>query len=267
MDKIRVYEAAKKLNIQTKELINLLLGKGIAVKSPISFISQHDFESLLNSMTDTGQTKKAKPARAKKKKRVVKTASPPKKKKSKLSLVPPLTAEEAESAEGEKVDSKPEPEKKSVEKTEPEKKKHKLPKKHEPVKSGATAPPAPLAAPAKPKSSLLSYLSFGMAAMALLIALALSLNVSDNTSGLSKMSDAADALKVELAGVNDGIRINQDLIFENRDSIVNVQRTQARIDLSRHSAALEELASSLPSNISRRVLNISKGMNSLASSL
>lgn len=267
MDKIRVYEAAKKLNIETKELINLLLGKGIAVKSPISFISQQDFERLLNSMTTAGKSAKVKPAKAKKKKRVVKTASAPKKKKSKLSLVPPLASDGAEISKSEKVDLKPEPEKTSGEKVKPEKKKLRIPKKHEPVKSGVIAPPVPLAQPAKPRSSLLSYLSFAMAAMALLVAFALSLNVSDNRSGLSKMSDAADALKVELAAVNDGIRINQDLIFENRDSIINVTRTQTRIDLSRHSAALEQLAPALPLNISKRVLNISKGMNSLAASL
>ncbi len=264
MDKIRVYEAAKKLNIKTKELINLLLGRGIAVKSPISFISQSDFESLLNSMTASGKDKKPKSARAKKKKRAVKSASALKKEKSKLSLVPPLASEEGENPEVEKVDSTPEPEKKIDKKMEPAKKKHGLPKKHESVKSGA---PVPLAEPAKPKSSLLSYLTFAMAAVALLITIVLSFNVSDNTSGVNRIGEASEALKAELAAVNDGIRINQDLIFENRDSIANVQKTQARLDLSKLSAALEELAPSLPAEISKRVLNISKGMNSLASSL
>jgi hypothetical protein len=275
MDKIRVYEAAKKLNIETKELINLLLGKGIVVKSPISFISQEDFDNLLSSMTDTGKSKKVKPTKAKKKKQAAKSASAPKKKKSKLSLVPPLTSEEAEAQKSEKVELKPEPEptpeqepeKKSGTKTTPEIKKHSAPKKDEPVKPAAAKPVATSAEPKKPRTSLLSYISFVMAAAALLIAITLSSNVSDNKSGLNEINATADALKAELAGVNDGIRINQDLIFENRDSISNVMRTQARVDLSRHSVALEELAPSLPPNISSRVLNISKEMNSLAASL
>ncbi len=277
MDKIRVYEAAKKLNIKTKELINLLLSKGIAVKSPISFISQRDFESLLSSMTAPGKNVKTKTARAKKKKRAVKavkavksvkSVSAPKKKNSKLSLVPPLPSDEAESQQSVREGSAPEPEKKIGEKAEPEKKKHKLPRKHESVKSVS---PAPLAPPVKPRSSVLSYLSFAMAAIALLITFVLSSNVSNNTSSVSQInqtvSQTANALKAELAGVNDGIRINQDLIFENRDSIANVLRVQTRIDLSKQSAALKELAPSLPAKISTRILDISKGMNSLASSL
>ncbi|VAX23551.1 hypothetical protein MNBD_NITROSPINAE03-1551 [hydrothermal vent metagenome] len=271
MDKIRVYEAAKKLNIKTKELINLLLSRGIAVKSPISFISQRDFESLLNSMTAPGKNVKTKAVKAKKKKRAVKavkSVSAPKKKKSKLSLVPPLPSDEVKNPESVEKSSAPEPEKKIGKKTAPEKKKHKLPRKHEPVKSVS---PAPLAPPVKPQSSVLSYLSFGMAAIALLITLGLSSNVSNNTSSVSQInqtvSQTASALKAELAGVNDGIRINQDLIFENRDSIANVLRTQTRIDLSKQSAALKELAPSLPAKISTRILDISKGINSLASSL
>lgn len=276
MDKIRVYEAAKKLNIKTKELINLLLSKGIAVKSPISFISQRDFETLLNSMTAPGKNVKTKAARAKKKKRAVKavkSVSAPKKKKSKLSLVPPLPSDEVENPESAEKSSTPEPEKKIGKKAAPEKKKHKLPRKHEPVKQGPPAPaaPVPMAASGKPQSSTLSYLSFAMAAIALFVTLGLSSNVANNSSSVSQISQTvsqtANALKTELAGVNDGIRINQDLIFENRDSIANVLRTQARIDLSKQSAALKELAPSLPAKISTRILDISKGMNSLASSL
>ncbi|VAX24482.1 hypothetical protein MNBD_NITROSPINAE04-729 [hydrothermal vent metagenome] len=280
MDKIRVYEAAKKLNIKTKELINLLLSKGIAVKSPISFISQRDFESLLNQMTAPGKNVKTKPGKAKKKKRAVKavkSVSAPKKKKSKLSLVPPLPSDEVENPESVEESSTPEPEKKIGKKAAPEKKKHKLPRKHEPVKPGSPAPapvpvvPAPVAAPGKSQSSALSYLSFAMAAIALFVTLGLSSNVANNTSSVSQInqtvSQTANALKAELAGVNDGIRINQDLIFENRDSIANALRTQTRIDLSKQSAALKELAPSLPAKISTRILDISKGMNSLASSL
>jgi len=277
MDKIRVYEAAKKLNIKTKELINLLLTRGIAVKSPISFISQSDFESLLNQMTAPGKNAKTKPGKAKKKKRAVKSASAPKsapkKKKSKLSLVPPLPSDEVESPKSVKDDAKPEPDKEIVKKAASENKKHKAPKKHESVKSGVTAPlaplapPAPLVAPGKPQSSVLSYLSLGMAAIALLITLVLSSNVANNKSSVIQIGQTADALKAELAGVNDGIRINQDLIFENRDSIADVLTTRARIDLSRQSSALKELAPSLPAKISERLLDISKGMNSLASSL
>ena len=50
MGKKRVYEAARRLNLETSELMKLLQEQGVTVKSPISFISEDDFENVSNSL-------------------------------------------------------------------------------------------------------------------------------------------------------------------------------------------------------------------------
>ncbi len=111
-----------------------------------------------------------------------------------------------------------------------------------------------------------------MAVIVILAMLVLNSNISKNAAGVNQANTLAQSLQAEMAGVNDGLRINQDLIFENRDAITSlaaqindIRQTQIRVDLSSRSDALKELAPSLPADISNRVLNISKGLNSLAS--
>ena len=51
MSKIRIYKAAEKLNVDTKELMAILNNMGITVKSPISFITQSNYDSVLDSIS------------------------------------------------------------------------------------------------------------------------------------------------------------------------------------------------------------------------
>ena len=53
MGKKRVYEAARRLNLETSELMKLLQQQGITVKSPISFISEDDFEKVSSSFASS----------------------------------------------------------------------------------------------------------------------------------------------------------------------------------------------------------------------
>lgn len=270
MEKIRVYEAARKLNLESKDLIKTLQEKGIDVKSPISFITKAQFDDLLNAMTSsedkpsTGEGKvldlPRKPAEKEEAKPAPQAAGEAEKETSKLSLV------------------KTEPEPKEAKKPAKKKARARKAKKAAPAKKAAAAKPAK--APAKsarrprtggarkqPVTSAVSYLALGIAAMALLAALVINSSVSKNAADVQQAVTATQGIDAEMAAINDGLRINQDLIFENRDALAQLKLSQAQGDLAEQSAALDELAATLPADLAARVTGLSRGLETLASSL
>lgn len=278
MDRIRVYEAAKKLNLESKNLIKTLQEKGVDVKSPISFITKAQFDDLLNTMTSsedkppTGDGKvldlPRKPAEKEKAEPAQQAAGAgeAEKETSKLSLV------------------KPEPEPKEAKKPAKKKARTRKAKKAASAKKAAAAKKAEAAKPAKapaksarrpktggarkqPVTSAVSYLALGIAAMALLAALVINSSVSKNAAGVQQAVTATQGIDAEMAAINDGLRINQDLIFENRDALAQLKLSQAQGDLAEQSAALDELAATLPADLAARVTGLSRGLETLASSL
>jgi len=269
MSNIRVYQAAKKMNMETKELMKLLNDRGVTIKSPIASISEEKFNELLESITsDPAEEKDAgsekvldfaeKAAESK-----MKSVSPPageEKEKSKLALVPPLPT--VKSGPPEQVD-----EKGSVERNKPD---------------PSSAVPTATVSEQKPGGvSIISYLALGTAAIALLAMLTISSSISDNSAGIlhnsagvTKALETSNAFKSELAAVKDGIQYNQEVIFDNQGSIADlgarvgdIKRAQIQIDLSKQSAALEELAPVFDGDISKKLLDISKDLSSLATSI
>ncbi len=270
MSNIRVYEAAKKMNMETKELMKLLNDRGVVIKSPIASISEENFNELLESITgapaeekDVGSEKVldfAEKVAESKMKSITPQPSGEEKEKSKLALVPPLQSVKSESPE------QADDEKDSV----------------EPKPAPPPAAPAATVSEKKPGgASIISYLALGTAAIALLALLTISSNISDNSAGIlqnsagvTKALETSNAFKSELAAVKDGIQYNQEVIFDNQGSIADlearvsdIKRAQIQIDLSKQSAALEELAPAFDGDISKKLLDISKGLSSLATSI
>ncbi len=286
MSRIRVYEAAKKLNMETKELLKILNEKGVVAKSPISFIEQSEFDNILESMTgstatsaeETGEGKiidfqdNQKEAGDEAVASAEDTQS--ESEELKLALVPPPS-------NAIKTEGAPEPEK-----TEPGSQEQTESTEQEPVaaeqkaESAEPEKPAAAAPQAEKQSSggALSYIALGLAVATLIAMLALNSNINQNTalieSNSAKAAQATALLEKELGVVGDGVRINQDMIFENQEGIDAVNsrineaaRASVKGNLEKQSTALKELVPSVDGQVADKILDISNGLSGIATSL
>ncbi|MGK7344511.1 MAG: translation initiation factor IF-2 N-terminal domain-containing protein [Candidatus Nitrospinota bacterium M3_3B_026] len=268
MSGIRVYEAARKLNIETKELMRILGERGAPVKSPISFISQSDFDDVLDFLTTSGPGDAGEEGQA-----------------PRISLVQPQQAEKRpEESPADVIPfSRPAGEEKGEE---PERRTAKdaeqtAEAEQEPAPSSAPPPekPPPAAVSGKPArawrgQAILSFLALGVASAAMLIALIMNTYIEKNTVGVNEALSAAGALEGEMGALREGVGLNESMITENSGAIARVRgqveamrRDRARGELMDRSSALEELSTAFPAETAQRLRSISGGLRGLASSL
>ncbi|VAX17616.1 hypothetical protein MNBD_NITROSPINAE03-1730 [hydrothermal vent metagenome] len=265
MANLRVYEAARKLNIETSELMKILNKRGIKVKSPIAAISQENFESILEYLSSSSQKSKSV---------VAKTKPNDDKGKKRLSLVVQGGAESDKKAATADVIPLGRPAKEAKEPEEATAKKEKTTKE---------TPPEPVSAAQKPEKEkgVLSYIALGLAAAALLAIIGLNSNIQNNAANLDKAFEGASALKSQVTAVENSVSLNQSvitgnksMITENADAISDISGKigdmkfgQARNDLVKRSDSLEELASATTADTSARLQKIASGLRRLAASL
>lgn len=251
MSGIRVYEAARKLNIETRELMRILEERGAPAKSPIAFISQSDFDDILDYLT-TGEKSEA-------------GGEGP---EPRISLVQP--AAEA-GPETERADVIPF--------SKPAEKGEKTPRREKPAPKEKTAPPPPQAASAGQArtwsgQTILSFLALGVASAAMLIALVMNTYIEKNTAAVGEALSAAGALEGEIGSLADGVSLNESMIIENSAAIARAQgaveaerRGRVRDELLNRSAALEELSAALPADAAARLRSVSSGLRGLAGAI
>jgi len=271
MGDIRVYEAARRLNIETKELMKILANMGKKAKSPIAFMKKEDFDAVLDHLTkQTGETAEApametpeapaepespgEAAEAEKSRIFLVGGAGRIKENDSAAQVIPIArfADEEEEAGEEKTAS---------DKAERE------------VQERGGAPEA-IPGKTGTAQSILSFLALGVASAALLVALTLNSGITKNTESLGKAIDAVGVMKSQVKSLEDGVRLNKNMIVENSGSISDArsrieatERARARADLMKSSETIGEMSSTAPGNIGSRLERFSEGLRSLASSI
>lgn len=246
MSEMRVYEAARKLNMSVDEAIGLLAGKGVDVKSPISVISQEQFEEILDSFTRQPQ---AAPAKTQESAEPAPEA-PAEKERGRLTLVTPITAakqaQEAQPAHEADEDEDAPPSK--------------------PAEQAEPVPPArePLAASHETKggdfTKTMSYTAAGLSIAALLAVIALAVTAVRNAKEVSALTAT--------------VQTNQSALNDTRNALSDLKsrveinrRLQARAGLSERSATLDELAVTMPGPNGDRLRRLAASLNALTSGM
>ncbi len=246
MSEMRVYEAARKLNMSVDEAMGLLAGKGVDVKSPISVITQGQFDEILDSFTREPQAAPAK------------TPEPPEpapeapveKERGRLTLVTPITAA--------KQAQEPQPA-------------HEADEDEDTPSAKATAqaepvPPAkdPLAASQISKggdfSKTMVYTAAGLSIVALLAVIALTVTAVRNAK--------------EVGALTSTVQTNQSALNDTRNALSDLKsrveinrRLQARAGISERSATLDELAVTMPGPNGERLRRLAASLNALTSGM
>jgi len=275
MSDMRVYEAARKLNMQAGELVKLLEAKGIHT-SPISTIEESLFNQLLEEMVAPAP----KPDGAE-------PAAPLKL----VSMKEKAEAKQEEPAGGEAEKPRtplalaPEPEQKE-EAAAPEPAKIEADKKTAPEPAPAAAIPSPApevkpsaapVAPAMARAEGPGAWTFMLGLLAFILALGLGYSAwsinSHNArmeSALSAMQNATDKMNliektVELHGKQ--IANNEASIGDLAEKVGSSARMEAKSDLKASAAAMEELSDTLPAGQSDRVRDLARRMNEMSSGM
>ncbi|MBF0171402.1 MAG: translation initiation factor IF-2 N-terminal domain-containing protein [Nitrospinae bacterium] len=242
MENLRVYEAARKLNIETAELMARLAARGVTVTGPIDTVTEADLDAVAEEL-------KSAPAKAE---ASAEPAPAPVLRLAPREEKPATPADDAAPA---------------VEETVAEKAPH-HPKTHH------TAPAPHHASKASKTPTALASGALALAALALLLTYGLYTTVKEQGAGIATLADrtvataaaAQDAsLNAESAlsmSVNNGNRLTQ---LDRRVAVAE----QARLtgELTRRSAALGELAPTLPGAQAERVAAFARRLEALARAL
>ncbi|MBI4665631.1 MAG: translation initiation factor IF-2 N-terminal domain-containing protein [Nitrospinae bacterium] len=232
MSEIRVYEAARKLNMPVEEYMGLLARRGVEVKSPISIISQEVFDEVLSSLSGGTAGEEQKSAE---------------KDRGRLSLVTPQPASASE-PEGFAHEAD-----EDEDSTAPVAEAAPVPPKKEPTA------PSKLLKGAMPPISL-SYVSVTMAAIALLAALVLGVATGRNSSSITALDSA---VQVNQSAISETKASLADL----KSALELQRRAQAKVNITERAATIEELSIVMPGATAERLKNLAAGLNSLAAGM
>ncbi|MDH5509013.1 MAG: translation initiation factor IF-2 N-terminal domain-containing protein [Nitrospinota bacterium] len=302
MSNLRVYEAARKLNMQAGELVKILEGKGIHA-SPIATISEETFNELLEELVGGSESSSVEPGsplklvsmKGKQEPQLEPDEEQLEDEEAKgemgrpmLSLAPELTETETELAEtmpgmDQTVPTISEPQLETTEhdtaeaaEDEPEKEEEKAIEEPEATPM-ATREAAPIVAdeqPRKNRPSLVSYASFILALMALAAVVYVNNNVSQQARQLGDAMTSIQAANERIDLADQANELQGQMIAANRaevgaltDSMAAQARLDARNEISANASALEEMASALPPAQAQRVMDLSRQLAQLGSSL
>jgi hypothetical protein len=252
MDSLRVYEAARKLNLETTELMRLLAEEGVDVTSPIAFIDVVDFDKVAAKVGGRGQ-------------------SAPEPSPSPVAEPAPVipfarkgegerTGAAPEERDPEEVNHNPTPPAESTERPHhpPSHPRHHA---HHPPKGSAAAAP-------------LSYLAIGFASVALIVSFGLYVSIKSHGGRLDELAAAATVVEGRVADANNEALRAQAMAQDNFAAIGGIRADlnageTARIkgELARRSAALAEAARAARPDIADRIAGLALRLQRLAGSL
>ncbi|VAX24103.1 hypothetical protein MNBD_NITROSPINAE02-2241 [hydrothermal vent metagenome] len=266
MSGIRVYEAARKLNMETSKLMKLLGQKGVKIKSPISYVTQAQLDKALEApkgVRSIKQTAKKKPK--------AKTA----KKGTKLSLVTTTLPKKLDESDAEVIPiARASKEKKEAPAIKEKVEEAKTDVKPDEAKPEKAPPKQKVKEKEKTGSGVLAYLALGLATAAMIAVLLLNSEVTNKAAVIDKAAASANAVTGKLATLEDTVRLNKNMILKNQSELKDVSGnvgsmkvSQARLDIMKRSAALKELSSSLPGDLAPRIERLSQSLRALGSSL
>ena len=279
MSDMRVYEAARKLNMQAGELVKLLEAKGIHT-SPISTIEENLFNQLLEEMVapapkQEGTTEPAAPLKlVSVKEKTVARAPDTANGDTEISRPPLTLAQEPEQKEEVPTATQAPTAEPAAKQTE-----------ERPVQQPAVAAPSP-EPDAKLRPAALAATShaegpgawtyfLGLLVLALASGLgytAWSLNSQSARmeSAIAAMQGASDKITliektVELQGKQ--IANNEASLDDLAQKVGSSARMEAKSDLKASAAAMEEMSDTLPSGQSERVRDLARRMDEMASGM
>jgi hypothetical protein len=241
MSEMRVYEAARKLNVSVDEAMGLLAGKGVDVKSPISVISQGQFDEILDSFTRETKTPEQQTPVAE---------APAEKERGRLTLVTPITAA------------------KQTQETQPA---HEADEDEDAPPAGATAkekpvPPAnePVSASPAPKAGeftkKIAYTAAGLSIAALLVVIVLAVAAVRNAHEVGALTST---VQTNQSALND----TRNALSELKNRVEINRRLQIRTGLSERSVTLDEMASTMPGPNGERLRRLAASLNALTSGM
>lgn len=242
---MRVYEAAGKLNMSVDEVVGLLAGKGVDVKSPIAVISQEQFDELLNSLAREPQVAPAKAPEP--------PETPLEKDRGRLALVTPITAAkqaqepQTSSEADEDEDTPPSAHTDTTPKVEPA----------PPARALSSATMTPKSGESAKK---ISYTAAGISVFALLVVIALAVAAVKNAR--------------EVGALSSTVQTNQSALNDTRNALSDLKgrvdinrRLQVRAGLSERSITLEEMAVTMPGPNGERLRRLAASLNTLTSGM
>jgi hypothetical protein len=242
---MRVYEAAGKLNMSVDEVVGLLAGKGVDVKSPIAVISQEQFDELLNSLTREPKAVSAKAPEP--------PETPVEKERGRLALVTPITA--AKQAQELKASSEADED----EDTPPSAHTEATPKV-EPVPPARELSSATMTPKSGESAKKISYTAAGISVFALLVVIALAVAAVKNAREVGALSST---VQTNQSALNDTRNALSDL----KSRVDTNRRIQVRTGLSERSVTLDEMAATMPGPNGERLRRLAASLNSLTSGM
>jgi hypothetical protein len=256
MSELRVYEGARKLNVSVDEMIGLLAGKGVDVKSPISVITQEQFDEVLGSYMREPQSLAAKTMEPQSEPEPAAAPVEKEKERARLALVTPISARQAlESPQpqtahetDEDEDEAPAP----IEKTE-------APAIEQTATSSVKE--APLRAEASGGStSNLTLAAVGLSIIAIIASIALAVTAVRNAK--------------EVSALNSSVQANQSMLNDTRNALNNLKtrveinrKLDVRAGLTQRSATLEELSGTMPGPNGEKLRSLASQINALAAGM
>lgn len=244
MSEMRVYEAAGKLNMSVDEVVGLLAGKGVDVKSPIAVISQEQFDELLNSLTSEPKAPEPQTPPAE---------TPVEKDRGRLALVTPITA--AKQSQELKTSSEADED----EDTPPSAHTEATPKV-EPVPPARELSSATMTPKSGESAKKISYTAAGISVFALLVVIALAVAAVRNAR--------------EVGALSSTVQTNQNALNDARNALSDLKgrvdtnrRLQVRAGLSERSITLDEMAVTMPGPNGERLRRLAASLNTLTAGL
>jgi hypothetical protein len=245
MSKMRVYEAAGKLNMSVGEVIGLLADKGVEVKSPIAVISQAQFDEILDSFTREPHTASAKTPEPE----TPVTEAPVEKERGRLTLVTPITAakqaqETQPSRESDEDEDTP---------AEPAAKAEPVPPARERVAEALSAKGGDL-------TKKMSYTAAGLSIFALLTTIVLAVAAVKNANEVGSLSSTVAANQSALNDTRNALSDLKSRVDANR-------RLHIRTGLLERSITLDEMAVTMPGPNGERLRRLAASLNTLTSGM
>ncbi|MDH4183463.1 MAG: translation initiation factor IF-2 N-terminal domain-containing protein [Nitrospinota bacterium] len=267
MSNLRVYEAARKLNMSAGELVKILEEKGVQA-SPISTIEQDLFDSLLEQMVSgAGKTKEGESAPLK----LVSFKEKAGKKQNQDPEADIVAGQPAQPEMAQAASAADTPVAEEVEAA--------APQADAPIIKEQAAAQAPAAAAARGTGQTSSGAAISYAALALAILLAVGMafmakSVNQQSVQIENMVVTLTEAQSRLDMADRSLNLQQMQISQNQTALSDLTdktsaqaREVVKADVLSSASALEDLSRTLPATQADKIMNISRSLEDLGSAM